>query len=360
MHFIYGVFSAIISPTAIEITGVNPAWKPPINLSLKRMPESAPYETHDIVVRDRDVNLAGTLYMPESPTPVPLVIVIPGSSDAGRKEWEYRGYGVALATGGVACFVYDKRNVGSSTHVAGRGTFDDSAGDALAIVHDLRIYPNVNPTRVGFLGLSQGGWIGTKAAAQTSDVHFLIFAAGSSRSVERQEADRVEYTLRDRKALPSDVTAALTYTRAMFDAAYGRAPPSDYEAQLDLLKAKPAWSDVVSTPDPGETAQEVLLDWQAQRYDPTSDLRSLRIPVLAFFGTEDVMVPPHRNVPAMNRDLRAAPIKRILVIDGANHGLFAGAGVTQISPGCPGTYWKWDRRASGVVEEIVQWAKGAY
>lgn len=357
MKFLYGGFTAVVNPDGNEITGTNADWNPPIRVDLKRMVLPEAYGSHSVRVHNGPMTIAGTLYMPSRRSTVPLVVVIPGSNTDGRAQWEYRGYGPALATAGIACYVYDKRNVGESTRVAGRITFDDYASDVNAIVGNLRRYPGIDAARVGVLGLSQGGWIAAMASARNREIAFVALGAGPSRSVEQQELDRVEFTLRDRKAPAGDIAAALSYTTTMFDAAYGRIPASEYAPALALLKSNPPWADVVSGPDPGETAQDVLKDWQAQRYDPSRDLRALRVPVLAFFGTSDVMVPPERNVALMESDLQRAPAQKIVVIEGANHGLFAGQGVTEISPGWPGTYWRWDRRASGVIETIAKWAE---
>lgn len=357
MKFLYGAFTSLVNPAENEITGTDAGWNPPIRLDIKRAVFSQVYRSSTVRVRNGAVTLAGTLYVPDTPSTVPLIVVIPGSDNGGRAQWEYRGYGVALASAGIACYVYDKRGVGESTRVAERIQFEDYASDVAAIVRDLRRRPGIDAKRVGVFGLSQGGWIAAMAAARNDAIRFVVLAAGPSRSVEQQELDRVEYTLRERKASDADTAAAIAYTKTMFDAAYGRVPASAYTPAFDVLQTKPSWGDVVSGPDPGETAGDVLKDWQAMRYDPTSDLRALRVPVLAYFATSDDMVPPDTNLAAMETDLRNAPARKIVVVPGANHGLFAGQGVTEISPGWPGTYWRWDRRASGVIETIAAWAR---
>ncbi len=359
MKFLYGSFTALVNPAATEITGTNAGWDPPIRLDIKRSVFPQVYRSHAVRVRNGAVTIAGTLYVPDTPSTVPLVVVIPGSNDGGRTQWEYRGYGPALASAGVACYVYDKRNVGDSTRVAGRIRFEDYASDVNAIVRNVRLRPGIDAKRVGVFGLSQGGWIAAMAAARNREIRFVVLAAGPSRSVEQQELDRVEYTLRERKASDADTAAALAYTKTMFDASYGRVPASAYTPAFDSLQTKSSWGDVVSGPDPGETAEDVLQDWRAVQYDPTSDLRALRVPVLAYFATSDDMVPPDTNLAAMAADLRDAPARKIVLIPGANHGLFAGQGVTEISPGWPGTYWRWDRRASGVIETVAAWARNS-
>ncbi|HEY8320852.1 MAG TPA: alpha/beta fold hydrolase [Candidatus Baltobacteraceae bacterium] len=355
VHILYGSFALAMQPGGDEMTAVNAGWNPAVDLHLKRAFATASYEARESVVPVGGVRIAGTLYLPDRRERVPLVVVVPGSDNGGRKVWELRGYAVALAQNGIAAFVYDKRGVGGSTHVA-RATFDQYAGDAVAIVDKLRALPGIDPSRVGLLGLSQGGWISIMAARRDPNVRFVVLGSGPSRSVEQQEMDRVEFTLRGRDATRADIDAALAYTRVMYDVAFRGADKALLAASIAGLDPKAAWADVVMGPDPGETTDGVIADLREQRYDPTADLRALRIPVLAFFGTSDTMVPPVRNVAAMEADL-AHTHHRVVVIDGASHGLFTGQHLIGGDWKWPAMFWHWDRRAAIVIPSIVSLAR---
>jgi dipeptidyl aminopeptidase/acylaminoacyl peptidase len=48
------------------------------------------------------------------------------------------------------------------------------ADDAIAGQHALAKVPRVDPTRIGFWGLSQGGWLAALAAGHSADSAFAI------------------------------------------------------------------------------------------------------------------------------------------------------------------------------------------
>jgi fermentation-respiration switch protein FrsA (DUF1100 family) len=54
-------------------------------------------------------------------------------------------------------------------------------------------------------------------------------------------------------------------------------------------------------------------------HDPAPALSTLRIPVLAFFGSKDVQVPPVQHAQLMRDLLGAGPDATVTVLDGLNH-----------------------------------------
>ena len=62
--------------------------------------------------------------------------------------------------------IYDKRGVGESTGDWRTATFSDLAEDALGAVELLKEHQQIDPSRIGLFGLSQGGWrwLGKKAS----------------------------------------------------------------------------------------------------------------------------------------------------------------------------------------------------
>ncbi len=135
------------------------------------------------------VRLRYDLDLPDnSGGPFPAVVWVHGSGMLDRNSQ-------ALATNplvpeGLAALRYDKRGVGQSTgsffnigvanSVSGLGTL---ASDAAAAVRFLTRLPQIDRSRIGIIGNSQGGWIGPIAAAQSSDVSFMMMWSGPTVSV---------------------------------------------------------------------------------------------------------------------------------------------------------------------------------
>ncbi len=139
-------------------------------------------------VSNGDIEIAGTLDLPPTQGPHPVIIIVPGSGRSTRED-------ASLATQlfvpqGIAVLRYDKRGVGESTGVfeaPGAETsiriFADLASDVLALVGFLKSRPEINAEKIGLFGTSQGGWIVPLVASQSADVAFTICASGATNTV---------------------------------------------------------------------------------------------------------------------------------------------------------------------------------
>jgi alpha-beta hydrolase superfamily lysophospholipase len=125
------------------------------------------------------VELAGLLLSPLTPGPHPAVVFIHGSGASDRDMLWYFQMGDYLAQRGIVVLLPDKRGCGRSKGLWQTSSFDDYAGDALAAVRHLReTYPEPL-TKVGLIGMSQGGWVAPLAATKSSDVDFIVLFSGS-------------------------------------------------------------------------------------------------------------------------------------------------------------------------------------
>ena len=75
------------------------------------------YETHDVVFRNGDITLGGTVALPRSQGPHPAVVMVHSSGNQSRNGpvGYFRLLANLLAANGVVTLVYDKRGVGEST-----------------------------------------------------------------------------------------------------------------------------------------------------------------------------------------------------------------------------------------------------
>src|SRR5262249_54344925 len=116
--------------------------------------------------------LAGTLTMPPGAWPHPAVVYVSGSGNTLREESHWLDG--LFVSHGIAVLAYDKRGVGQSGGVcpgslASETTIATLAGDAAA-ARCLSALPGIDRGRVGFYGISQGGWIIPQAAVRANGV----------------------------------------------------------------------------------------------------------------------------------------------------------------------------------------------
>ncbi len=150
--------------------------------------------TDDVWIDNGRIQLSGTLALPAGPGPHPAVVLVSGSGPQDRDEAMpsipgYRPFAdVAehLVDHDLAVLRYDDRGVGEST--------GDLGMDAEAIFDYLRNRPEIDATRVGILGHSEGSMIAAMLAARNPDVAFVVSMGGSA-------ADNFELLLRQEERL---------------------------------------------------------------------------------------------------------------------------------------------------------------
>jgi pimeloyl-ACP methyl ester carboxylesterase len=151
-------------------------------------PEPPPEGPGDFFIKNGDVTIAGTLDLPASKGPHPVMIFIPGSGRETRAA--DKPVADIVLPQGLALFRYDKRGLGQSTgnyqnvNVANSAQLiPERASDVAAIVNFLTTHKDINSNRIFLWGTSQGGWVAPLVAVQSKNVAFIICVNGGGSSV---------------------------------------------------------------------------------------------------------------------------------------------------------------------------------
>src|SRR5262249_13179030 len=136
----------------------------------------SPRTTEGVSFRSGELTLRGTLWLPTGAGPYPAIVYAHGSGPATRNVAFYPALFSHL---GFAVLAFDKRGAGESEGDWKAASFDDLAGDVLAGIAYLGSRPDIDGKRIGIWGVSQGGWIGSLAAARSGKVAFLAVQVGS-------------------------------------------------------------------------------------------------------------------------------------------------------------------------------------
>ena len=144
-----------------------------------------PYSEEEVSYENEDagVKLAGTLTIPKSEGPFPAVILISGSGQQNRDE-EILGHRPFLVLSdyltrrGIAVLRVDDRGTGGSTGNFSQATSEDFAEDVLAGIEYLKSREDIDSTRIGLIGHSEGGLIAPIVAVESPDVAFIVMMAG--------------------------------------------------------------------------------------------------------------------------------------------------------------------------------------
>jgi len=161
----------------------------------------------DLTFRNGDVELSGTLLVPSGTGPFPAVVFLPGSGPHVRAG--FKPYADEFAKLGVASLFYDKRGSGESKGSWVTSSLDDLANDAVAAVTLLKGMKEIDSTRIGFWGVSQGGWVAPLAASKMGNAAFLIVVSGGGVTPRESEMFAYRQHFKRMGLSPADTTKAV-------------------------------------------------------------------------------------------------------------------------------------------------------
>ncbi len=142
------------------------------------------FEENVVIEAPHDgVRLAGSLMIPAGSGPFPAVVLIHGTGNHTRDvnisgHHPFKVLAEYLALRGIASLRTDKRGCGSSGGTYQYYDIDNFVADGHAAVDYLRSRTEIDPRKVGLIGLSQGGLLAPMMAAQSDDVAFIVLLAG--------------------------------------------------------------------------------------------------------------------------------------------------------------------------------------
>ncbi|GGG22124.1 alpha/beta hydrolase family protein [Pontibacter amylolyticus] len=280
--------------------------------------------------------LAGTLSLPEGKGKHPAVILFTGSGKQDR-DMSLMGHKPFLVLAdyltrqGFAVLRLDDRGAGKSGGNHTMATTQDFVSDAQAAYTFLKAHQQVNPKRIGLLGISEGALIASSVAAANQDVAFVVLMAGSAvpgvdllvsqneaiLKSQLQEASLQKY-LQLRRA-QFEVAASKT---EVFEAAQ-KIRELEKEARAKLTEADQQLAVLLTPQSENAVVAQIMTPWMRHflAYDPAPALQQLKMPVLALNGSKDLQVPAATNLAATEKALKAAGNKRYTIkeLPGLNH-----------------------------------------
>jgi uncharacterized protein len=261
--------------------------------------------TEEVRFSNGNTTLAGTLVMPPGPGPHPAVVLLHGAAGGERNGLlGYLAFHAAwFAYNGIAALTYDRRGSGGSTEGSSDLRLFDLADDGVAASRYLAARGEIDAERIGFWGLSQGGWLAPLAAVRAGTAAFVLTVSGPGTSPAEQEVYRVEHVLRADGFPEEEVKAATSLMRRKFEVAFTGEGWDELEAAVQDARSR-AWLPFVFAPESPEdlaTYRTFPMD-----YDPVPTWRQLRCPVLAIFGERDMDIPVEASVAKIDSAQRAA------------------------------------------------------
>lgn len=250
-----------------------------------------------ITLKLPDGTLEGTLLMPATKTPVPLVLIIAGSGPTDRngnqeemKNNSLKYMAEELEKKGIASVRYDKRGIGQSTEIEK----DEYTMRFETFVNDVRAWVDFLSkdkrfSKIIIAGHSEGSLLGILASVYNKKVHAFVSIAGPGRPMDEILKEQLKDVQADAR------TTMYSYI--------------DRLKKGDSLGAVPVIFYGLFRP----SIQPFLASFM--KYNPQEEISKLNIPVLILQGTTDVQV-TEVDARALHE---ALPSSKLVLIKEMNH-----------------------------------------
>lgn len=238
--------------------------------------------------------LTGILKQPSATGSFPVVIFLQGSEYTSPIKSQFlMRISNHLLSQNIACLIFNKRGVGTSTG-SKNSTFKDRAIDALAAMQYVKTRKDIDVTKIGLFGHSQGGWIAQLAASLTDEIDFIINSAGPAETVVEQILTDRSNHLRIDGLAEAKIERKLKTLRILLNTI----------VRLKSLKFH---------------RLSYFID-----YDPKPAIEKIACPALILFGELDPLVPPNNNIPIFERIIEHSGKQNFIIktFEKANHSFY--------------------------------------
>lgn len=302
-----------------------------------------PYKSEEVEYNnnDRSLRYGATITVPEGKGPFPALVMITGSGQQDRDETiiGHKLFAVIadhLTRKGVIVLRVDDRGIGKSTGDFSTATSADFAKDVSSSVDYLLSRPEVDKTKIGLLGHSEGGMIAPLVAIQRTEVNFIVMLAGPGVRIVDLMAEQNEAIARSagvsdsalKEIKPLFRRVALAITNAK-DSSTAVAEVSMITENWAVLRSKTLLEELNfgTAQKRYEYIVEMVKQFQSPwfryfiNFSPQPYLAQLECKVLALNGDKDIQVISSQNIPGIEAALKRSRSKvyDVKELPGLNH-----------------------------------------
>ena len=310
-------------------------------------------------VNEKEGNtLVGTLTIPKGEGPFPAMVLVSGSGQQDRDEelMNHRPFWVIAdycALHGIAVLRYDDRGIGGSIGEVENATSMDFSYDAEAAFDYLRNRKEINASKVGILGHSEGGVINFMVSARRPEVAFLVSLAGPSVNGIEVLKEQQAAILRASGMSEEMVQFNGNANAQMFDIIEASNDREEADSLLRQLVKGWGYNEELTE----QTVSQMTMPWMYYflKYDPTEAIVKTNCPALLLNGSKDLQVIASQNLPGYEKIIAEYGKTNLILreLPDLNH-LFQ-----HCETGSPNEYFEIEETISPeVLEMIVEYVKG--
>ncbi|MCP4614141.1 MAG: alpha/beta fold hydrolase [Planctomycetes bacterium] len=298
--------------------------------------EPYPYNEEDVVYENRNagIKIAGTITLPQTKGPFPVVLLISGSGPQDRNEatFGHQPFLILadhLTRNGIAVLRVDDRGVWQSTGEFKSATMIDFASDVHAGIDYLKSRKDIDSNQIGLIGHSEGGMVAPLVASETSDVNYIVMMNAPSKHLFDADVLAAQKELAGKAAGDSD---AKIKVQADWEISFFNA----IKAEKDAASAEKVILEKFNSLDKeekmllGTTEDKIkgkikysLSPWFEYYLscDQSATLEKVSCPILAVYGDKDTQCPSKVNISALKEAMAKGSNDNYLAkeLPGHNH-----------------------------------------
>jgi esterase/lipase len=273
--------------------------------SSQKITSSQNYKIQHTKLINEKITLAANLYLPITDKAVGAIIMICGTGQHTKEE--YNGWADMLASKGIAVLTYDKRNVTNFPELDIRQRSSDIVlpgqleSDILTAVELLKSTKGINPSKIGLFGFSQGAVLAPIVASNNKDISFIVAVSGNTTTDKEFIINQSLNRLRQRNFSEAQQDGARQIMEQLFQ--YSKDKKNGKELQKQIDKAYESGYGQYSLPRQLPTDDEIknLSTWNSFDHDPAKYLTNLQVPSYFVFGQNDILIPVDESIEILNK-----------------------------------------------------------
>jgi pimeloyl-ACP methyl ester carboxylesterase len=351
-------FYAIITITVLVFSSILLVSKP------QDPKEPFPYEVKEVVFKNTEdnINIAGTLTIPENDGDYPLIILLNGSG-AQNRDSEILGHkpfwvlADHLSRNGIATLRMDDRGVGGTGGKYGTSSLFDFVKDAEFALEYVKSQ-DLNVSELGVLGHSLGGTVSTIMTSKSEDIDFMVLMA--SGGMKGDELMLLQKAVIEKKMGMTDmqVEASGKQIEGAYDIINNNTDKNNEEIRLLVSEYfNKLYNGQLPAAQLKTITDQLTAPWFIDfvRVDPVDYLKKIDCRVLALNGENDLQVLPNENLAGIEKGLKEAGNKQLTIkkYEKLNHLM------QESETGMPQEYSTIEQTIAPVVlEDIANWING--
>lgn len=300
--------------------------------------EPFPYTTEEVTFENPSakITLAGTLTLPKTDKPYPIVVLISGSGPQDRNSelLNHKPFWIIadhLTRNGIGVLRVDDRGVGKSTGNRTIATSMDFASDVEAAVAFLKTKSGINSKKIGLIGHSEGGMIAPIVAAKDKSIAFIVLMAAPGVPCDQLLIEQAYLIAKSEGLNETELEQSKKLNQSIYSIVKSDKATDEAKKEIEKLLEK-SLSDNPDTKYLSEAQKAQMISQQTEqitspwfryfmKFNPDNYLSKVKCPVLVLNGDKDLQVPAKMNTEGIQKSLTKAGNKKetTIIYPNKNH-----------------------------------------